>query len=565
MQNQNLYQEIEEIVQKEVYRGAFQGEVKLDESAEIPPFEAHIELPKLEKIKISYNPEYAEQNPEKAKTIARDVSRHEINHRKYQGFNGCPRNIDLHTEKIVEPIAEVLKEKSYGKADFHYTANALEDTILHDDLNSQFCLDGVSNFFEEVGKISRTFTPFYEAHVKLNLFLWGNKKQKRSLGRYYAKDEKKEKEIAEVIKTFLEKTGMKGLSREQKRNFLNNEENWPLISKVYAEEFSKLMQPNYAMSLFNHSGEGTRGIPKEAGKEGNPFDHEMETPLYKKKRMQKAHSNNEAIPAWLDQFEALDLIYESLAQKLNVKAETYTKSSDMPIMHYGKRPFDPERDNLKHVVFGFNEEGKLELKKKRWHESIPLEYKVNPRGFPEMRLGFLDTSGSMQQSPQEDDNIGRANTIPWGDNSKYHYALLGWYGLLEYLKQNHLLKQTNISLANFGSTTKLAAGLAESKRLALNPQFSNQTRIEKSKVKDLFSKRDMLLFTISDGQIQNWDDIREDFIAGAKQQKYFHLQIGDENETTEDLRKAGLHVTPIKNANDIASTVIDLTDKLYRG
>ena len=47
--------------------------------------------------------------------------------------------------------------------------------------------------------------------------------------------------------------------------------NWSLISKVYAEEFSKLMEPSYARSLPNHSGAGTKGRENEKQVKGNIF------------------------------------------------------------------------------------------------------------------------------------------------------------------------------------------------------------------------------------------------------------------------------------------------------
>jgi hypothetical protein len=249
---------------------------------------------------------------------------------------------------------------------------------------------------------------------------------------------------------------------------------------------------------------------------------------------------------------------------LQIKVETYTNQTSYPVYHYGTRPFDAEKDNDKHTTFGFDDNGNLELKKKRWHQDMPLEYKVNPIGFPEMRFCLMDTSVSMSWDPQGGHNVGRTSIIPWGDNSRYHYALLGWYGLLEYLKQNHLLKQTNIALANFSNETILKQGLIEAKKMALSPQFGG-THLDMDAVRGMFKSSGMLIFTVSDGEIQNWSNIKSEFLKLAKQHHYFHLQIGSEGNMTADLRSAGLHVENIKNAQDLAKRVIDLTDKLYRG
>jgi len=75
----------------------------------------------------------------------------------------------------------------------------------------------------------------------------------------------------------------------------------------------------------------------------------------------------------------------------------------------------------------------------------------------------------------------------------------------------------------------------------------------------------MLVFTISDGEIHNWDDIKGEFIKEAKKHHYFHLQIGPKNKTSKELEKAGIYVEYVKNAQDLATKVIDLTDNLYRG
>ncbi len=581
-------EKIKDIVKQEVKKGGFDGFIKIDEFDEKPHFYAAIDTKTLHTICIKYNPFYEKIKPGKIYEVIKDITRHEINHKCYKGFNGCPRNLDNHVELIFEPIADVLlsSKKNYTVDDIHYLANALEDTILHSDLNKKFSLEGMVLFFEDVGENAdkKIFTDFYEAHVRLNLYLWGSKKQKKKLKKYFAKRAKEKNEVKEVLQNFLKRTGIADLKqkiivngkeievkdREKIREFLNNEENWPKIARIYAEEFSKLMKPFYAMPLFNHSGKGTKGREKkengdkEGEKEGNPFDREMYDKEFKKKRIRKAYKNNESIPPWLNSFEALDLLYESLAQKLNIKIKAYTKSTQMPIYYFGRRAFDPEKDNLKHVVFGFDDKGKIELKKKRWHVDIPLEYKVNPKGFPEIRFCLLDASGSMKNDPQGGNNIGRRNIIEWGDNSKYHYALLAWYGVLEYLKKNQLLKQTTISLASFSSETILGYGLTEAKKVALNPQFEN-TYIDLEKIKILFKGHGILLFTISDGEIMNWESIKNEFIKLAKNHFYFHFHIGRENEFTQDLKKAGFRVEYIENAKDLAYKVIDLTDKLYRG
>ena len=557
---------LEQIARKECSEAGFDySDLCFREFHEKPHFEMKTSM-KTKEIEIRYNKEYEKIHSDyKAGTIVSDGIKHEVNHHKYPELNGCPRNLENHLELIFEPISEVLIPKGYSAEDCHYISNALEDSILHSDLSRKFPLEGIANFFEDIGDC-QGYSGFYEAHVKLNLFLWGSNFQKAQLRKYF----KDEKEVEEVLNNFLEKTeinkkqinGIK--DRRAIRNFLNDEKNWKNISKIYAEEFSKLMKPNYARSLMSHSGAGTGGREDEdPSDEGNEFDREIKTESFKRGRIQEAYSKGGKKPEWMNRYESLDLLYQSLAKKLVINAQTFTEETRMPISWYGRRPFDPKKDNFKHIKFGFDDEGKLELKKKRWHDEIPVNVKLHEKGFPRSRFGLLDTSGTMSYNPEGGSNTGNKSIIEWGDNSRYHYALLSWYGFIEYLKQNGLLNQTGISLGNFSDETIIGEGLTEAKKTALNPQFGN-TKIDYSKINRFFEERGNLVFTISDGIIDNWGSIKDKFIKRAKSHYYFHLQIGPETPTSIDMKKNGLTVEHVKGNEDLVNRTIDLTDKLIR-
>ena len=579
-----LAKQIKETVKKEIELGGFSGAYKVEETSETPHILGRIDILKLGSIVISYNPDY---DSERLRLMARDVTRHEQNHRAYRGFNGCPRNIEYHTERFMEPMAKILMKKGFNEEDVHYIANTLQDSILHTDLNSAFSLEGISELFSDVGKSSEIgFTSFYDAHVKLNMFLWGNKKQKRQQKPYAVKDKEKQKKIAEVVQNFLRRTGIGDLEqevtiggkpvkvkdKERIREFLNNEANWENISQIYAEEFSKLIEPSYALPIFNHSGRGTKGRESEAPlpSDGNEFDKAMKGEDYKMKRVWRAYTNSKETPPFIETYEAMDMVYQMLARKLNIKVQAFTESEQRPVAWFGRKDFDPEKDKPRHLTFGFDDKGDLVLKIKPHYTTINIPHKQNPRGFPEARFCLLDTSQSMKYNPDnegfpgEPRNIGKTSIIPWGDNSKYHYLQLSWYGILEYLKQNHLLSQMTISLGNFSGETIMARGLQEAKKNALRPQWQ-ETEIDESKISEIFSEQGNLIWTISDGDVQNWSDIRNDFIGAAKRHCYFHLQIGDETEMSRELREKGFKVVIIKRAADLAQKVIDVTGSVYRG
>jgi len=609
-----LREEVERVVAQEIEDASFTGKGTVKEfraGKNKTRFKAHTNMDTQE-IQFSYDPGYEVENEGGIVRVARDVMKHEENHHgfyhvKHGRFYGCPRNIDLHAREIYEPIMEVVGKKGFSGKDGHYVANAFEDTVLHHDLARTERLGGIEDFFDEVGNKAENgkFGDFYEAHVKLNMFLWGDRKQKRRMRKHF----ENKKEVTEVVQNFLSRTGISDIGGKGMRDpalirgFLNDESNWKEMSRIYAEEFSKLMKPGYALPLFDHSGEGTDGIEKEDQKknegkaegsgddeeeeeedddggikvvirvpggkgkgeklEGNVFDREMRGEEYMKRRIEEAVNTGSEAPIWMDDFTKHDLFYQTLAGKRNIIAESTTRTESLPVAWYGKRPFDPEKDNMRHVKIGFDEEGKAQLQKMKYHVDIPLQVKTAVKGFPKIKWGLLDTSGSMASAVDERGE-GSTKMVPWGDNSCYHVALVEWYSYLDFLKKNHLLSQSDIGLVNFSCESHVGNGLQEAKRTALNPQFGG-TEVDMDKIKPLFEGTGNLIWMITDGHIDNWDKIKDEFINGAKRHQYMHIQIGGENETSQDLQKEGLFVTHINSAKDLEGKVIDLSKKVHGG
>lgn len=533
---------------------------------------------------VTYNPSYFNEKSERIYAFVRDSSKHEINHYKYKGvhkgyeFRGCPRNLEHATRLIYEPIFEVLTEKGFSEADSEYAENALEDTILHSDLSPAFDLKGISYFFEEVGDSDKTFSPFYEAHVKMNLMLWGSKSQKRELKKYFSDKKETEDKVEKALREFIEKSGIKDLGsfkvvknkevmeeRGKIREHLNNEKNWKKIARAYAEAFSPLMEKGYAMPLLNHNGAGTKGRENEDySEQGNEFQKQRKTKGYKIGRVGEAYRNGDSAPPWIESFEAMGLYYQWRAKKLGIEAKTFTESSRMPILHFGSRKFNPYSDNLSNINFGYDKNGKLEIRKRENSIDIQIPIKQSTIGFPKARFVLMDTSGSMQEDFNGGDSVGSRKIVSWGDKSKYDGALVEFWGFLEWLKENHILDRTGIELDNFSTNTIVGKGLEEAKRIALTPQWDN-TYFDLERLKEVFRGKGSVIFTISDGEIANWEDARELFIEGAKKHFYFHLHLGRENKMTKDLNKNKIDVELIPSAEDLEGRVVKLADKFYRG
>jgi len=63
---------------------------------------------------------------------------------------------------------------------------------------------------------------------------------------------------------------------------------------------------------------------------------------------------------------------------------------------------------------------------------------------------------------------------------------------------------------------------------------------------------------LSDGAVDNWNQIKDEYTQRAKQNHYFHLQIGGETAMSRDLESAGLAVKYDEGKN-LGKMVIDLT------
>jgi len=635
-----LLKRIKREAKKEKTRAKFKGKVEVEENEVIRDFKTGLPIKNSfegyinqqnKDIHMEYKPSYEEKKPGKTLEVMVTVERHEINHigDARLGNRGCPRNLSNH-KMFYEVAKDILFPQGFSQDDLQYMVNVFEDFVDNVNLADGFDIEGLVRFYEDVGEATG-FSDFFEAFVKLQAIFFP-KKYKHLLQKFY----KHKPKIKEVIDNFLNRAGLnmqtelyKGVDVRDKRamlNYINNEGNWAELMRIFTEEFSKLMEPGYALPIPGLSGAGTKGYSadkedekdgkgkgdegKKEGEEdsdkegegkgdeesedkgadagddtgdddfddgdddfdddgiekpdvdwdkikgGNYFDKEMKDPEKRKALAYEDYIGGKGRPDLIDYYEALNAVYERLARRLNIKGEVMTKTMTVPLTWYGKRKFDPNRDKPKHLAFGFDDKGEIEIQKKRWHTKMPLEYKVAHRGFPEARFVMLDTSGSMG-------GYGNSEYIPWGKHSKYHYALLAWYGFLEYLKKNHLLKKTTTSLANFSGSTILAKGLDEAKRNALRPQFGG-TYLNMDKIKEMFQGNGSLMFTISDGEIDNWSSIKEDFIKSAQKHYYFHLQIGGQNRVSADLEEARIPVYYVNGEEDLWKKVINIADTMYR-
>ncbi len=586
------------IKDRETAAFGYKGKVAIREIFQEPCFSGCMDLLTTAKIKLGYNPEYAEESQALEVIVEKpfdnafsSLTRHELNHKGGGNFRGCPRNIDLHAEKILEPVAETLSRLGFqdvpvneSQGLYAYFANMIEDVVDNSELGTKSDHTGMFLLYKDNAEHldSKKFTLLFDAFVELQERLYAGRRAKKLIKPHHSEAQK----VKEAVDNFMEKSGLdnfktKVTTRRKKREveifdrktaarYCLDENNWASLSKTLTEEFAKLIDKSkmaqmiYIKKMF---------LPLKG--ESDSFGEEMNDPEVKMKfafRKYQQPGSSFAPPAYMQSFEALDLVYQRLARNLEIKTTASTRSEAMPVMWYGKKPFDAKNDRLSRARIGINHDARLELKVKKYHEDDQVEFTESKTDIPEIRFVLLDTSSSMQESAGSN-NTGKVmnpwaeEKMQWGDNSKYHHALLGWYGLVEYLKKQGALKHTSVKFANYSSVTCTADNLTDSKKLALSPQFGG-TRLDLSKVKRLFGNK-QLIFSLSDGAVDNWNAIKAEYIRRAKQNEYFHLQIGqftrdakgnitNKPAMAQDLEDAGLPVI-YDDGRSVGKMIIDLT------
>lgn len=556
--------ELKQVIDNELGRTDYKGKSIVNPSS--TPYSAEVDL-QTRQMEFGFNLAHPEL-PVVRRQVARDLPNHEYGHiggrlRTGEQVLGIPGDTDTSETHFFNPIYEVLSPKKFSAEDVHYVENCLEDTLLHFEGSSRRSWNGIRRFFQ-----LQDFSDFYEAHVKLNMLLWGTPAQKDKIREKY----KGSKKAAKAIEGFLKRTnavenGIK--SQTELRDYFLNPDNWSEISKIYAEEFSPLMTPNYARPTLNHSGAGTKGREKEdSSRQGNVFQRQRKTDDYKKGRARKSFDKGTQLPAWMtrsdeEKAKAYDLLYEDLVSSLEIRAESETVQDSLPIATLVSKEFDPLTDSDSDAFVNLNDAGQPVLYVPRTRLELPQQIKVGSRGFPRIKYVQLDSSSSMQEGINAR-GAGNTATIPWGDNSKYHFSLLAWKGFVKYLILNGLLVDANsIELDNFSTRTITGKGLDNAKMVAFLPQWQN-TYLNERRVGEIFNGQGNLVFTISDGEISNWDKVKSNFLEGAKRNHYFHFQIGGHSSASKDMKTEGLQVELCRGHKDLASRVIDLTKRIRR-
>jgi hypothetical protein len=403
--------------------------------------------------------------------------------------------------------------------------------------------------------------------VKLNLALIGNRSDKQLLGRFMEEGSELGQAVQRLAKLFTP-------------GALYYREHWERLARAYAREALRFIHDEQEEFHFQYSPDDSTAQPGEGSPQDGSGNRKPDAGNDKKdangagdrqfgkelnkgdlERIMMGRKPGQGIPFFIETAEALDAYYSGLAKRIPIKAAGKLPGAQMPLVPLMHEPFDPEVHDPADISMSRLSldavRGRLvpSVVKSRLAVGIPI--RKEKRHLPDFLMTVIDSSGSMMQG-------GSRAIVPWGDQSYYHYALLAFYGINRFFENERILHKMGVAAAIFSDATLTAKGLDDVKKLLLKPA-SGGTRLDLSKVIEALDGKENAIFSMmSDGEIWNWDSVKDDFIALAKRNQFFMIQIGGSSQASRDMEAAGLLVKHVNSPGDAFRLSIDLTVQKYR-
>ncbi len=475
---------------------------------------------------------------------------------------GCPYDVYNH-DKILESVKNALPGNKKEHAE--YVANAFEDMLINPrckewngDFSGQVLFwdwEGLS--LKETGK--KHYTQFYEAFVKLNMHLFGDNSDKSLLKRHYSNNKKVDDSVKKVITELALPENIKDTSQ------LFNKSQWPRMAGVFAKNLAELLdKPIERLSAFSQNGKGQGKEQKQAG---NGVEQKARTGQGKEDIAYGRYASGEKLSPNITDYEQLDSLYRRLARNIPVEVEAITREQSLPIGSLNFRAYDEEKDLPSKIKASklFATDNGITFAVPSQKIKIQHKAKVQRKSFPDFKLVVLDNSGSMAQGLGG--NKGNTSFIPWGDRSKYHYALLGFYGIENFLQQQGIAQYISHGISLFSSSSRYEEGqfvdIDKVRKSALAPEFGS-TRLEASDLVKALNGRESFILSISDGEIENWNSEKENFKRLVEDNYYAHIQLGNSNSFTQDLESWKLPVFYVNSGEDLSKLMVKTAKDTYK-
>ena len=547
-----------DIVKKLTREHRFSGSVTVEPIKDKSCLEAFITL-ETKEMTLRFNPDFNPADKKikhfcgikkiehPLKACVCDAAGHECGHIHLKDGTSCPGSVEEHEEYFFAPIHEVLNKKGKGGA-VSDLSNLVEDIIDNTLVRKHQSNKGLVIFYDNEARTNKgKWDKAFEVYMRVQVYCWGDIKDKQLLRRNFTNDEN----VIKATKNIIQRLG---LQRGQSYDFLADKNNWKKISTVIAEELVDLITLSMRIPMCGF---------------GKAMNGAMRDPTNRQKFAIKRYKNNETPPTYMKKEEPLDHVYSFLAKQIPLKVETLSRQESFPVVPVQHIHFIPEKHRLEDInwnkpvivkdsPFG----GFVNFKVPEQFYELPLAITLGRTGFPSIKFGLIDCSPSMMYGIPDINDAGNKDYIPWGNKSRYHYACKSWYGIVEFLARTGILPNVEVSAGVFSDNTRIGKGLDNAKKALLNPTGCS-TNLDIDKVEQMFAGQKSIFFTISDGEIQNWETIKREFIRLAREHYYFHLQIGPHSIATRSLQNAGLPVYTVNTGEELERLAIDLTRETY--
>ena len=497
------------------------------------------------------------------KFLLENILLHELAHWElpFNSGYGCPYDTYNH-DLILEAVKSSLPEDRRSQAG--YVANAFEDLMINPRVKEfKGSFSGYILFWDDQGLQSKEkgnehYTPFYEAFVKLNMHLVGDNKDMALLKRHYSDDDK----IDEAVKKTIDELHLN--ENIEDTSVLFNKNNWPNMARIFARNMAGLLDvsPMENLSAFSENN-GESQSPES----GNGVEQKVKTKEGKEQIAHGRYSHNKGLSSNMTEYEQLDYLYGRLAREIPVHVEAMTREHGIVINPLNYRPFDEDTDDIKRIKQTklFIDENGINFGYPNDFLTVTEKLKVQRKSFPDFKLVVLDNSGSMKEGVNG--NSGNTTYIPWGDNSKYHYALLGFYGIENFLQSQGIAQYIGHGLTLFSSNTIYKesdfVNIQELRKLALSPEFG-ATNLDADSLINALNGRESFVLSISDGNIGNWDKSKSRFFELAQQNYFAHIQIGSGNVFTNDLESNDLPVFYVNSGDELSKLMVNTAMNTYK-
>ncbi len=500
--------------------------------------------------------------------IGEDLIDHETGHRENSvgTLRGCPYSVEMH-DAIKEAIFRGLKQA--GKQNLvNYVTNAFEDVLDNVNCRTRSDFAGHSLFWNNQG-LRRSekgkFNPFYEAFVKINLFLGSEVKSYDLLKRFFHDspeikgavsgflgDVKQELDLEHTVRLH-EKSAFEILFT---RDLSKRKELWTALAYSFARNTAELLEDVPEQKLF-----GSADDADENSDEHNPFDKEMKTPQVRQEIAKKRYEEKKGPALHRDKKEQLYDLYRAISKEIKVETTEYSESQRMPLVHFGKRFLNENDRKLRFRGVGFKPDGSLGIKTARHNIEFPVTYKVHQTNFPKLKIVKMDRSGSMAEGADGGD-IGDTSSIPWGDKSKYHFALKGYFGIDNFLERQGIAPYVQaVALGFSGEQTEKGFYKNVAKSLLVTPSGGTTFDIERLE-REL--DRSALVISISDGECSLSERAKSGIEKKLSECDFAHIQIGASTEFSQYLESKGVSVFYVKGDEDLSRIMVNFVSGYYK-